>query len=48
MRCSTRSTAGTCEKLLAERGVIVDHVTIYRWVQRFTPEFIEAAPTCPW
>jgi transposase, IS6 family len=21
----------------------VDHVTIYRWVQRFTPEFIEAA-----
>ena len=23
--------------LLAERGVIVDHVTIYRWVQRFTP-----------
>jgi transposase, IS6 family len=29
--------------LLAERGVTVDHVTIYRWVQRFTPEFIEAA-----
>jgi len=22
---------------------MVDHVTIYRWVQRFTPEFIEAA-----
>jgi len=21
----------------------VDHVTVYRWVQRFTPEFIEAA-----
>ncbi len=21
----------------------VDHVTIYRWVQRFTPEFVEAA-----
>ena len=31
------------EELLAERGVHVDHVTIYRWVQRFTPEFIEAA-----
>jgi transposase, IS6 family len=31
------------EELLAERGVTVDHVTIYRWVQRFTPEFIEAA-----
>jgi transposase, IS6 family len=28
---------------LAERGVTVDHVTVYRWVQRFTPEFIEAA-----
>ena len=26
------------EELLAERGVTVDHVTIYRWVQRFTPE----------
>jgi hypothetical protein len=24
------------EELLAERGVQVDHVTIYRWVQRFT------------
>jgi transposase-like protein len=35
--------------LLAERGVTVDHVTIYRWVQRFTPEFIEAdrAPAYP-
>ena len=28
------------EELLAERGVTVDHVTIYRWVQRFTPEFV--------
>jgi len=31
------------EELLAERGVDVDHVTIYRWVQRFTPLVIEAA-----
>jgi len=31
------------EELLAERGVEVDHVTIYRWVQRFTPIFAEAA-----
>src|SRR5450631_2132391 len=31
------------EELMAERGVTVDHVTVYRWVQRFTPEFIEAA-----
>ena len=25
------------EELLAERGVEIDHVTVYRWVQRFTP-----------
>jgi IS6 family transposase len=25
------------EELLAERGIAVDHVTVYRWVQRFTP-----------
>ena len=31
------------EELLAERGVEVDHVSIYRWVQRFTPLVIEAA-----
>jgi hypothetical protein len=26
------------EELLAERGIEVDHVTVYRWVQTFTPE----------
>jgi transposase-like protein len=26
------------EELLGERGIEVDHVTIYRWVQTFTPE----------
>src|SRR3954466_10652321 len=31
------------EELLAERGVEVDHVTVYRWVQRFTPLLIDAA-----
>ena len=31
------------EELLAQRGVEVDHVTIYRWVQRFTPLLIDAA-----
>ena len=31
------------EELLAERGVDVDHVTIHRWVQRFTPLLAEAA-----
>ena len=30
------------EELLAERDVTVGHVTVYRWVERFTPEFIEA------
>jgi transposase-like protein len=31
------------EELLAERGIEVDHVTIYRWVQRFTPLLADAA-----
>ncbi len=31
------------EELLAERGIDVDHVTLYRWAQRFTPELIETA-----
>ncbi|SDT80619.1 IS6 family transposase [Actinoplanes derwentensis] len=31
------------EELLAERGVKVDHVTVYRWVQRFTPLLADAA-----
>ena len=30
-------------ELLAERGVDIDHVTIYRWVHRFTPLVIDAA-----
>jgi transposase-like protein len=34
------------KELLAERGVEVDHVTVYRWVQRFTPLFAEAARPC--
>ncbi len=29
------------EELLAERGIEVDHVTGYRWVQTCTPEFID-------
>ena len=31
------------EELLAERGVEVDHVTVYRWVQRFTRLLADAA-----
>ena len=34
------------EELLAERGVAVDHVTISRWVQRFTPLLADAARPC--
>jgi IS6 family transposase len=26
------------EELLAERGISVDHVTVWRWVQRYAPE----------
>jgi hypothetical protein len=31
------------EELLAERGIKVDHVTVYRWVQTVTSEFIDSA-----
>jgi transposase-like protein len=31
------------EELLVERGVEVDHVTVFRWVQRFTPLLAGAA-----
>jgi hypothetical protein len=34
------------EELLVERGVEVDHVTVYRWVQRSTPLLAEAARPC--
>jgi transposase-like protein len=34
------------EELLVERGVQVDHVTVYRWVQRFTPLLADAARFC--
>jgi transposase, IS6 family len=31
------------EELLAERGIAVDHVTVHRWVQRFSPLLADAA-----
>jgi transposase-like protein len=34
------------EELLLERGVEADHVTIFRWVQRFTPLLADAARFC--
>jgi IS6 family transposase len=34
------------EELLAERGIEVDHVTVFRWVQRFTLLLVDAARPC--
>ena len=34
------------EELLAERGIVVDHVSVYRWVQRLTPRLADAARPC--
>jgi len=34
------------EEVLVERGIEVDHVTVYRWVQRFTPLLLDAARFC--
>jgi hypothetical protein len=32
------------EELLAERGISVDHVTLWRWVQRYAPALELLAP----
>jgi transposase len=34
------------EELPTERGIQVDHVTMYRWVLRFTPLLADAARPC--
>jgi transposase, IS6 family len=34
------------EEILAERGIEVDHVTLYRWVQHFTPLVVDTARPC--
>src|ERR1700694_1571600 len=34
------------EELFTERGIEVDHVTVYWWVQRFTPLLADAARPC--
>ena len=34
------------QELLTDRGIEVDHVTVYRWVQRFTPLLADAARPC--
>jgi IS6 family transposase len=43
---ATASPTRDLEELLAERGVEVDHVSVYRWVIRFTPLLIDAARPC--
>jgi transposase-like protein len=34
------------EELLAERGIEVDHVSVFRWVHRFAPLLVDAARFC--
>jgi len=34
------------EELLAERGIEVDHVTLFRWVQQCTPLLVDATRPC--
>jgi hypothetical protein len=48
VRCYLRYglTYRDLEGLLAERGVEVHHVTLYRWVLRFTPLLVDAARPC--
>jgi transposase, IS6 family len=36
--CASRFPTARVEELLAERGLWVDHVTVWRWVQRYAPE----------
>ncbi len=38
------------EDMMRERGLCVDHTTIYRWVQRYAPEIRRTAPLFlpPW
>ena len=35
---NTALATGTLRRLMGERGVAVDHATLYRWVQRYAPE----------
>ena len=32
---------------MAESGVAIDHVTLYRWVQRYAP-FMKSSSSVPW
>jgi transposase-like protein len=39
--CATGLSYRDVEELLADHGVDVDHVSVYRWVQTFTAEYID-------
>ena len=39
----TDSRIGMSRSCSTERGVAADHVSVYRWVQRFTPLLVDAA-----
>jgi transposase-like protein len=43
---AVRPVVSRVEELLSERGIEVDHVTVFRWVQRFTPRLADAARPC--
>jgi transposase-like protein len=32
------------EEMMAQRGLVVDHTTIYRWIQRSAPESEKRSP----
>lgn len=34
------------EEMMAERGLSVDHTTIYRWVQHYAPELDRRVQCC--
>jgi len=36
--CSYQLSYRDLEEMMRERGLAVDHVTIFRWVQRYAPE----------
>src|SRR3546814_6641996 len=37
-RCALVTGVQTCALPISERGISVDHTTIYRWVQCYAPE----------
>jgi transposase-like protein len=44
--CGSGSHTATSKSSWPSRGIEVDHVTVFRWVQRFTPLLADAARPC--